>query len=306
MNLIFFSRREGRARHVNLAHPVTLGAVGALALGVLGIAFVLGLELGQRSGKAFSRGDATHWSQVVKAQQAEIAEMKRALQERVDALSMRMGDVNGRLIRLDALGKRLTQMANIDSREFNFDAPPPAGGPEDSEGGVAAQIPDLTNMLADLEERVDLRNAQLAALENVLIARQLREQIHPDGRPVRQGFISSYFGSRQDPFTGHGAFHKGLDFASQAGADVVAVAAGIVTWSGERAGYGNLVEINHGNGYVTRYGHNSRTLVAVGDTVQRGDPIALVGSTGRSTGPHVHFEVLRRGRQVDPLTFIGR
>lgn len=114
MNLIFFSRREGRARHVNLAHPVTLGAVGALALGVLGIAFVLGLELGQRSGKAFSRGDATHWSQVVNAQQAEIAEMKSALQERVDALSMRMGQVNGRMIRLDALGKRLTEMANID------------------------------------------------------------------------------------------------------------------------------------------------------------------------------------------------
>ena len=306
MNLIFFSRREGRARHVNLAHPVTLGAVGALALGVLGIAFVLGLELGQRSGQAFSRGDASHWSQVVKAQEAEITEMKRALQERVDAISMRMGQVNGRMIRLDALGKRLTEMANIDSREFNFDAAPPTGGPEEGEGGIAAQIPDLTGLLTNLEERVDLRGAQLAALENVLIARQLRDQIHPEGRPVRQGFISSYFGSRQDPFTGHGAFHKGLDFASQAGAEVVAVAAGIVTWSGERAGYGNLVEINHGNGFVTRYGHNSRNLVSVGDTVQRGDPVAQIGSTGRSTGPHVHFEVLRQGRQVDPLTFIGR
>jgi murein DD-endopeptidase MepM/ murein hydrolase activator NlpD len=306
MNLIFFSRREGRARHVNLAHPVTLGAVGALALGVLGIAFVLGLELGQRSGKAFSRGDATHWAQVVQTQQAEIADMKRALQERIDALSMRMGQVNGRMIRLDALGKRLAEMANLDSREFNFDAAPATGGPEEGEGGAAAQIPDLTDMIDSLEERVDLRDAQLTALENVLIARQLREQIHPEGRPVRQGFISSYFGSRQDPFTGHGAFHKGLDFASQAGADVVAVAAGIVTWSGERSGYGNLVEINHGNGYVTRYGHNSRVLVSVGDTVQRGDAIASVGSTGRSTGPHVHFEVLRQGRQVDPLTFIGR
>lgn len=306
MNLIFFSRREGRARHVNLAHPVTLGAVGALALGVLGIAFVLGLELGQRSGQAFARGDATQWSQVIRRQQTEIEEMKSALQERIDALSMRMGQVNGRMIRLDALGKRLTEMANIDSREFDFDSAPPAGGPEDGEGGVAAQIPDLTNMLDDLEERVDLRGAQLVALENVLIARQLREEIHPEGRPVRQGFISSYFGSRQDPFTGHGAFHKGLDFASRAGEDVVAVAAGIVTWSGERAGYGNLVEINHGGGYVTRYGHNRRNLVTVGETVKRGDTIAQIGSTGRSTGPHVHFEVLRNGRQVDPLTFIGR
>lgn len=306
MNLIFFSRREGRARHVDLAHPATLGVIGALAIGVLGIAFVLGLELGQRSGKIFAKGDAQHWALTLKQQQAEIAEMKNALQERVDALSMRMGQVSGQMIRLDALGKRLTEMANIDPREFNFDAPPPAGGPEDGEGGVAAQIPDLTGMLNDLESRIDLRDAQLAALENVLIARQLREQIHPEGRPVRKGFISSYFGSRQDPFTGHGAFHRGLDFASQAGSEVIAVAAGIVTWSGERAGYGKLVEINHGNGYVTRYGHNRANLVSVGQTVQRGDPIAQIGSTGRSTGPHVHFEVLRQGRQVDPLTFIGR
>lgn len=306
MNLIFFSRREGRARHVNLAHPVTLGAVGALALGVLGIAFVLGLELGQSSSKTFAGGNSQHWALQIKQQQAEIADMKSALQERVDALSMRMGQVNGQMIRLDALGKRLAQMANIDDREFNFDAAPPAGGPEDGAGGIAAQIPDLTGLLNDLEARVDLRDAQLAALENVLISRQLREQIHPEGRPVRQGFISSYYGSRQDPFNGHGAFHKGIDFAAQDGADVVAVAAGIVTWSGERSGYGELVEVNHGNGYVTRYAHNRRNVVAVGQTVQRGDVLAQVGSTGRSTGPHVHFEVLRQGRQVDPLTFIRR
>lgn len=306
MNLIFFSRREGRARHVDLAHPVTLGVVGVLAVAVLGIAFVLGLELGQRSGKVFAHSDAQQWALQLKQQQAEVAEMKSALQERVDALSMRMGQVSGQMIRLDALGKRLTEMANIDPREFDFDSAPPAGGPEDGEGGVAAQIPDLTTMLNALEERIDLRDAQLAALENVLISRQLSDQIHPEGRPVRQGFISSYFGSRQDPFTGHGAFHRGIDFASQAGSDVVAVAAGIVTWSGERAGYGQLVEINHGNGYVTRYAHNRANIVTVGQTVQRGDPIAHIGSTGRSTGPHVHFEVLRNGRQIDPLTFIGR
>ncbi len=109
-----------------------------------------------------------------------------------------------------------------------------------------------------------------------------------------------------DPFTGHEAFHKGVDFAGSAGASVVAVAAGVVTWAGDRAGYGSLVEINHGKGYVTRYAHNESVLVSVGQTVTRGEQIALMGSTGRSTGPHVHFEVLRNGRQVNPLSFIGR
>jgi len=214
--------------------------------------------------------------------------------------------MNAHVIRLDALGKRLTEMANIDHRELDFDNAPPAGGPEGDTQGIGAQIPDLTAMLDELETKVELRDAQLAALESVILARELSEQILPDGRPVRAGFVSSYFGQRQDPFTGHQAFHKGLDFASKVGSDVVVVAAGVVTFAGQRAGYGSLVEVSHGNGYVTRYGHNQKTLVQVGQTVTRGETIALMGSTGRSTGPHVHFEVLRNGRQVNPLSFIGR
>jgi murein DD-endopeptidase MepM/ murein hydrolase activator NlpD len=221
-------------------------------------------------------------------------------------MAMRLGEVNAHVIRLDALGKRLTEMADIDSREFNFDRDPPTGGPESDGEGVGAQVPDLSAMLAQLEQRVDLRESQLSALENVILARELKEQIHPEGRPVANGFISSYFGERTDPLDGREAFHKGVDFAGTAGSQVVSVAAGVVTWAGERAGFGKLVEINHGDGYVTRYAHNERTLVSVGQTVKRGQPVALMGSTGRSTGPHVHFEVVRNGRPVDPLTFIGR
>jgi murein DD-endopeptidase MepM/ murein hydrolase activator NlpD len=227
------------------------------------------------------------------------------LQLRVDAMAMRLGEVNAHVIRLDALGKRLTEMAEIDSREFNFDRDPPRGGASEGDG-VSAQIPDLSAMLASLEQRVDLRESQLAALENLILARELKEEIHPEGRPVQSGFISSYFGEREDPFDGQETFHKGVDFAGTKGSTVMAVAAGVVTWAGERSGFGKLIEINHGDGYVTRYGHNERTLVSVGQTVKRGDPVGLMGSTGRSTGPHVHFEVLRNGRQVDPLSFIGR
>ncbi len=152
---------------------------------------------------------------------------------------------------------------------------------------------------------MDLRDAQLAALENVILSRDLTQQIRPEGKPTKSGFISSYFGERQDPFTGHEAFHRGVDFAGAAGSEVVSVAAGVVTWAGARSGYGSLIEINHGNGYVTRYGHNQRVLVTVGQTVTRGQAVALMGSTGRSTGPHVHFEVLKNGRQINPASFLG-
>ena len=161
-------------------------------------------------------------------------------------------------------------------------------------------------MLSRLEERVALRDAQLSVLENVILQRELREQIVPDGRPVRRGFISSYFGERQDPFTGHQAFHKGVDFAGTMGAEVISVAAGIVTYVGEKLGFGHLIEVSHGGGLVTRYAHNKPATVNVGDTVQRGQTLALMGSTGRSTGPHVHFEVLRDGAPVNPLSFIGQ
>jgi murein DD-endopeptidase MepM/ murein hydrolase activator NlpD len=160
-------------------------------------------------------------------------------------------------------------------------------------------------MINDLSRRVDARTAQFSALESVILGRQLSAEIKPSGRPVREGYISSYFGERMDPFNGEEAFHKGVDFASDAGTDVLAVAAGIVTWAGPREGYGNLVEINHGNGYLTRYAHNERVLVRVGDEVERGQALAIVGSTGHSTGPHVHFELLKEGRQIDPMAFVG-
>ncbi len=306
MNVIFLSRREGRARQLNLAHPLTLSLLAGLAFAVLGSAFALGLQLGRGAQERGALGDTLSFSGLLAEQKRQIGELRQQLQLRVDAMAMRLGKVNAHIIRLDALGKRLTEMADIDSHEFNFELEPPTGGPEGGGEGVSAQIPDLTAMLARLEQRVDLRDSQLAALENVILARELKEQIHPAGRPVTRGFISSYFGERADPFDGREAFHKGVDFAGAMGDKVVAVAAGVVTWAGERSGFGRLIEINHGDGYVTRYAHNQRTLVAVGEMVKRGEAVALMGSTGRSTGPHVHFEVLRNGRQVDPLSFVGR
>jgi murein DD-endopeptidase MepM/ murein hydrolase activator NlpD len=306
MNVIFLSKRDGRARQLDLARPLTLTAIGAFVFVFLGSAFALGMQLGRGNHERVVLADTTRFGGLLAEQKKQIADLKQQLQLRVDAMAMRLGEVNAHVIRLDALGKRLTEMADIDSREFNFDRDPPRGGPEDDGEGMSAQIPDLSDKLALLAQNVDLRETQLSALENVILARELHEEIHPEGRPVANGFISSYFGERADPFDGLETFHKGVDFAGSPGSPVVAVAAGVITWAGERTGYGKLIEINHGDGFSTRYAHNERTLVTVGQTVKRGERIALMGSTGRSTGPHVHFEVLRNGRQVNPLSFVGR
>ena len=306
MNVILLSKRDGRARQLDLARPLTLTALSALVFAFLGSAFAIGVQLGRGNHERVVVADTTRFGTLLAEQKKQIADLRQQLQLRVDAMAMRLGEVNAHVIRLDALGKRLTEMADIDSREFNFDRDPPRGGPEVDGEGMSAQIPDLSATLRQLEQRVDLRESQLSALENVILARELHQEIHPEGRPVANGFISSYFGERADPFDGLEAFHKGVDFAGTPGSPVTAVAAGVVTWAGERTGYGKLIEINHGDGFTTRYGHNERTLVTVGQTVKRGERIALMGSTGRSTGPHVHFEVLRNGRQVNPLSYIGR
>lgn len=291
MNLIFFSRRQGQARHLQLTHPVTLALASVAGLAVLGATFALGVSLGSRG---LDR----------RAQLMELGSLRQQVQDRVDAMSVRVGELNAHVVRLDALGKRLTQMANITSGELNFDLVPGLGGPESEGSGISVEVPDLTRMLDDMQRKLDKRDAQLLALENVILSKSLKAALQPEGRPVLEGYISSYYGGRQDPFDGTEAIHKGVDFAGAAGSQVLAVATGVVTRVENGRGYGNLVEINHGNGYVTRYAHNESMLVEVGQTVTRGEPIALMGSTGRSTGPHVHFEVLRFGQHLNPLGFV--
>jgi len=158
--------------------------------------------------------------------------------------------------------------------------------------------------MAQLGTQLDDREAQLGVLQNVLSNQNLSDRVYPKGRPVLSGYMSSYFGRRTDPFTGKPANHQGVDFAGKAGAEIIAVADGVVTWSSDRYGFGNLVEINHGNGYSTRYAHNEENLVAVGEEVRKGQTVALMGDTGRATGPNLHFEVLRNGQRVNPANFI--
>jgi murein DD-endopeptidase MepM/ murein hydrolase activator NlpD len=306
MNVIVFSKRLGRARQFELNRPVAMTVTLALITTVLSGVLFLGVQLGRGGLLGSPVEQVGHWGATLEEQRLQVIDARRELQERLDAIASRVGQMNAHVIRLDALGRRLTEMANLDKGEFNFDSAPAVGGPEGLVEGAVATSPDLTSMLDDLTRQIKDRERQLSVLESMISTRNLSRQIVPGGRPVMQGWISSYFGHRADPFTGRKAFHRGVDFAGPAGAQVVAVASGVVTYTKERFGYGRTVEINHGNGYVTRYAHNQKVLVGVGETVKKGQPIALIGSTGRSTGPHLHFEVLKQGRAVDPMSFVKR
>ena len=164
---------------------------------------------------------------------------------------------------------------------------------------------DLAGTLDDIEKTIVDRREKLTAMESMLIDRALQDQIRPKGRPALGGWMSSLYGYRSDPLSGKKEFHQGVDFAGKLDTPITAVAAGIVIWSGLRFGYGNLVEISHGNGYTTRYAHNRKNLVAVGEKVEKGEIIALMGASGRSTGTHVHFEVLRYGKHLNPNSYLS-
>jgi murein DD-endopeptidase MepM/ murein hydrolase activator NlpD len=305
MNVIFVGRKSGRVKEFDLRHPLVVGAALLTVFGIVGAAFSVGVSLGAHNGRVNPINQLGNWSAELMRQQAQIEDVKRVLQEKVNALALRVGQMNANVIRVNALGKRLTHMAKLNDGEFDFSNPPALGGADSGADGQPAQIPNLTAMVDDLQTQLSSREQQLGVLENLILNRELNKQVYPEGRPVAEGFISSYFGSRADPFTGYTAVHKGLDFAGPQGTKVVSVAAGLVTFAGERAGYGEMVEINHGNGLATRYCHNEQLLVKQGDMVRKGQELALMGSTGRSTGPHLHFEVLKNGTQVDPLRFIG-
>ena len=303
MNLHFVSGRTGRVLRFDLKQPKTILFLATGALLVTAAIFVAGVQLGR-----FVAGplDRVAVERDIEEQRRALNAVRSQMQGTVDALAMRIGTLNAHLIRLDALGRRVTDLAGLDRGEFDFDAPPPAGGPESSESAAGSvQVPELTAALDVLEAQLLDRQRQLTVLENLMSTRSLGERILPGGWPIIGGWISSHFGGRSDPFTGQRAFHSGVDFAGPPGSKVIATGPGVVSFSGYKNGYGYVVEITHPTGYLTRYGHNARNLVREGQTVQKGDSIAIIGSTGRSTGTHVHFEVERDGKVLNPMKYLN-
>lgn len=309
MKVIFISKKHGNT------HCVKLGAWAGALLTVCLVCLV-GVPAGTYYAYLNATGDdmsdvvppdvALQWAESLAEQKRHVEEAKAQADNRLGALTLRVAELQARLVRLDALGDRLTSMAKLENGEFDFSLPPALGGPEVDTLGESFQPPEFVSAIDELAHQIEDRQHQLNTLEALLANRKLESDIFIAGRPIKKGWMSSRYGRRTDPFSGQIAWHGGVDFAGKDGAEIVAVAAGVVTASGYRQGYGNLVEVNHGNGFKTRYAHCKDNLVKVGDVVKKGQIVALMGSTGRSTGPHVHFEVYKNGRPVDPATYIHR
>ena len=237
-------------------------------------------------------------------QQEMLYQLSREQEININALAARLAEVKAASTRLDALGERLVQLGKLDPEEFNFNQQAPVGGPEMLISDGHTNVTDLSGSIARLSYVLSSQFARLDALQLLLLDRNLETERTPAGWPVSSGWISSGFGERNDPFTGKRTRHQGVDFAGVKGSEVLGVASGIVTWSGSRQGYGKLLEINHGNGYVTRYAHNDELLAKVGDEISAGQQIARMGETGRASSPHVHLEVLYKGEAVNPSKFV--
>jgi murein DD-endopeptidase MepM/ murein hydrolase activator NlpD len=298
MNIIFLGKFRGKPVQCQIGHSWQKLAFLSVILTVIGAVAGTGFWWGYTTKEIVQ---LTELEEKIEIEKALIEEARMSAQSDLDALAAHIGQMQANVTRLNALGQRLVAVAKLDSDEFDFEHKPAYGGPHEPDPGATM---NLDTVLTELNDQLQSREQQLSLLEDVIMRSELMKEARPAGRPIGKGWISSYYGKRTDPFSGKIEMHKGMDFAGKKGSDIKAVASGVVTWSGERYGYGNLVEINHGNGYVTRYGHNDAILVKVGDAVERGQTISKMGSTGRSTGPHVHFEVLLNDRQIDPIRFV--
>ena len=306
MKVILINRRHGGSRSIELGRwsraLLSLCCLG-LPLGMAAVGYIAGQDSDARS----VRGAALDELQdELEEQSSDLTQLQGQAELRLQALTQSLAELQARVTRLDALGEHLTVMADLEEGEFDFSRAPAMGGPLAGEFDVDYTSLDLVDELGQFEARLSDRERQLDILESLLSNRKLDEQSWLSGQPVSKGWISSPYGKRTDPFSGKLAMHDGIDFAGKEGSDVLAVAAGVVTWTGSKSGYGQMVEVSHGDGYVTRYAHNKQNLVAPGDVVRKGEPIALMGSSGRSTGAHVHYEVFKHGRSVDPSSYLRR
>jgi murein DD-endopeptidase MepM/ murein hydrolase activator NlpD len=308
MNIILVGKHHGKSRAVSINAPVAAGLV-LLVLALLVLAGWSGYQVAVSQIEPTEPAESelvAEWRSKLDQQKGELAQIEQNVQQQVDALTLRLGEMQGRLLRLDALGQRFVESGLVASDEFDFDQPAAVGGPEDSLDGDSFTAPELTGMIDQLAKRIEDREQQLRMLDMVTSRQKLEKELYVQGRPITWGWLSSKYGYRSDPFTGKRTWHAGVDLAGKDGSDIISVAAGVVSYADERYGYGNLVEVDHGDGLLTRYAHAKAIKVSVGDVVQKGQVLALMGSTGRSTGPHVHFEVIRNGKSENPETYIKR
>lgn len=304
MNIILVSNRSAKARSLTLT-GTHMFVAGMVALGL----FIAAVLMAQYAIVRFQSGTISNelrdW--LASAQDEELRKQELFMRQSLDAMAVRLGQMQAQLQRLDGLGARLAKLSGMKPQEFSFGQKPAQGGPfltvpqqqDISLESMMRQLDDLSLLLGD-------RSDKLVALETLLQQDKLDKKMLPSVAPITVGWYSSNFGWRIDPFTGKNAMHEGVDYMVPAGTPVYASAGGVVVFAGMHPQYGNMVEIDHGNQIITRYAHASRILVKVGEVVRRGHEIAKVGSTGRSTGNHLHFEVRYKGSAQNPVRFLEK
>jgi murein DD-endopeptidase MepM/ murein hydrolase activator NlpD len=294
-----------RHLHITPASAAKLFAVFLVSSAVtVPVAGKIGYRLGSEAVAPETQEQIASLTQIINTQRDSLEAVQAKAEDDMDALAIRLGQLQAKMMRLESVGQRLAKSAELDVSEFTFTEVPGMGDISDGESGRTQTAAELVASMEQLEKILELQDQQLSLLEEMVLVRELREDVVPSGMPVDNGYISSGFGGRIHPISGKYKGHEGVDIPGKKGTPVNSVAAGIVIKSGRSGGYGNMVEIRHPDGYTTRYAHNQKNLVKEGDLVEKGQKIALLGSTGRSTGPHVHFEVRKDDKPVNPVAFI--
>ena len=302
MNIILVSDSLAKSRSLALSQ----GQVLLIAFGILLSGFMLAMAtymvtmrfaVDLRNPYLRTLLDSLHQDD----QKRSEAEMK----ENLSALAVKVGELQARILRLDAFGERLAKAAGVKRDEFRFDEKPGQGGPAPSMGGRDMSVTEFNQMLAEISRVLDDRSDKLGVLDSLLMDDRLARKTIPTTMPVEMGYYSSNYGYRIDPINGKSSFHTGVDIIAPPGTPVMAAAGGVVATVAYVPEYGNIVDIDHDNGLTSRYAHLTRSLVRVGDVVMKGQKIALVGSTGRTTGPHLHFEVRENGIPLNPNKFLA-
>ncbi|MCY3803376.1 MAG: M23 family metallopeptidase [Gammaproteobacteria bacterium] len=300
MNIIIFPRSCLRLLYVEPRKWYRAGLLAGAMLTLtvlLGCGYMLGLHFGNEV-------ILSQWKDDIAEHEERLQLARQETRAEVSALTTQAGMLQAQVQRIDVLGSVLIEMTGLEPEEFSFEPESGIGGPAPVMDAPDGRQLKIESEFEQIQNNLEARERQLQVIRDALVDEKVRQETEPQGRPVEYSWVSSLFGKRRDPFTGHPELHHGVDFAGQSGSNVMAVAGGIVTRARRNGDYGKLVEIDHGNGYMSRYAHNKVLLVKAGEVVRRGHVIAKLGNTGRSTGPHVHFEILKDGVQIDPMKFV--
>ena len=303
MNIIFISNNSKRARKLTLTNRHIILLIGAFLFVVTALVLSLNfvaLRYADRIEAPVLR------ALLVNPQEERHHKIRVHLQDNLNNMAGKVGQMQAQLIRLDALGDRLAESSGIKSGDLSFHKTPGQGGTYHEHSAEALSFGEFSSKLHELSTMLDERADKLGALDSLLRYGRITKFMLPSEMPIETNWFSSGYGYRIDPFTGKKAFHEGVDFAAEIGTPIKAAAGGVVIYSERHPEYGNMVEIDHGGDLVSRYAHASKILVNLGDVVLQGQRIAEVGNTGRSSGPHLHFEIRHNDKPQNPVKFLKK